>query len=186
VEILRFGLFLGLVLRMLHVDVLRRRNRVHRAVKPGIRLVKLFKGTIRGFLAFQTLFLDLFPISSQPSDLIIMIGAAIYLIGLATTVLGRVQLGENWVDLEDYRVLPKQSLVTRGLYRFIRHPIYAGDFLLFVGLELALNSWLVLGAFIIIPIMIRQALLEEALLLQVSRDYDAYCKRTRRFVPFIL
>jgi protein-S-isoprenylcysteine O-methyltransferase Ste14 len=54
------------------------------------------------------------------------------------------------------------------------------------GLELALNSWLVLTVLIPLAVGIRQALAEEALLSRVFPDYGAYRKRTKRFIPFIL
>jgi protein-S-isoprenylcysteine O-methyltransferase len=147
--------------------------------------VRFFKRNISGFLAFQTLFLDLFPISDQPTILHI-IGATIYLVGLAISVTSRLQLGKNWADMEDYQVSPEHSLVIHGIYRYIRHPNYTGDSLFFVGLELALNSWLVLGALIIVLLSIRQAFVEEALLSQVFPDYRAYRMGTKRFIPFIV
>jgi protein-S-isoprenylcysteine O-methyltransferase Ste14 len=104
---------------------------------------------------------------------------------LGTAVLGRVQLGKNWIDLEDYRVLPEQSLTTKGIYRYIRHPIYSGDILLLTGLELALNSWLVVVVFVPMIVAVKQALAEEALLARVFPAYGEYCRRTKRFIPFI-
>jgi protein-S-isoprenylcysteine O-methyltransferase Ste14 len=115
-----------------------------------------------------------------------IIGVIIYLIGLSMAILGRFQLGQNWIDLEDYRVLAGQSLVTHGIYRYVRHPIYTGDLLLLLGLELALNSWLVLGVCIPLLIVLRQAMAEEALLAQAFPGYDAYRARTGRFLPFFL
>jgi protein-S-isoprenylcysteine O-methyltransferase Ste14 len=95
-------------------------------------------------------------------------------------------LGKNWVDLEDYQVLPEQLLVTEGIYRYVRHPIYTGDVLLLVGLELALNSWLVVAVLIPLAVFVRQALAEEALLSRVFPEYAAYCQRTKRFIPFLV
>ena len=111
----------------------------------GGRWLQSFKALVLAFVAFQTLFLDLLPIYERPHHFRI-IGTGIYFVGLATAVIGRLQLGKNWLDLEDYQLLAGQSLVTHGIYRYIRHPIYTGDILLLVGLELALNSWLVLAS----------------------------------------
>jgi len=68
----------------------------------------------------------------------------------------------------------------------IRHPIYVGDLLLLIGLELALNSWLVLPAIILVPIVLAKAVQEERLLTQTLPGYEEYCRRTKRFVPFLL
>ena len=114
-----------------------------------------------------------------------IVGSSIYLLGLTVAVLGRLQLGSNWVDIEDYRVLPEQSLVTRGVYHYVRHPIYSGDVLLLLGLELALNSWLVLAVPVFFLIVVRQAVAEEEMLSKSFLEYGAYCTRTKRFIPFI-
>jgi protein-S-isoprenylcysteine O-methyltransferase Ste14 len=52
-------------------------------------------------------------------------------------------------------------------------------------LELALGSWLVLAALLVIPISIKQILTEEALLSQRFPDYHAYRLHTKRFIPLI-
>lgn len=189
-DILRVILFLGLVLHKLLWEVLRRRDTDSRdrqvlSKKRSVWFAKFVKTMLLFFLVVQTLFLDLFPISDQPT-LLRIVGTTIYFAGLVTAVIGRLQLGKNWVDLEEYQVLPGQSVVTYGIYRYVRHPIYTGDILLLIGLELALNSWLVLGAFIPMLVAIRQALGEEALLSQAFPRYRAYCAQTKRFIPFIL
>jgi protein-S-isoprenylcysteine O-methyltransferase Ste14 len=76
-------------------------------------------------------------------------------------------------------------LITRSIYLYIRHPIYSSDMLLLLGLDLALNSWLVLAAAIPFLVLIRQALAEEALLSQAFPTYSGYCGRTKRFIPFV-
>jgi protein-S-isoprenylcysteine O-methyltransferase Ste14 len=182
--VVRAILCLGLVFRMLHLEVMRKRLQRYRNKSLPIRLIKFFKQSISIFLIFQVLFLDLFRISDQ-STVLQIIGATIYLVGLVISVTSRLQLGKNWVDMEDYQLVPEHSLITHGLYRYIRHPIYTGDFLLFVGLELALGSWLVLAALLVIPISIRQILTEEALLSQRFPDYHAYRLHTKRFIPLV-
>jgi protein-S-isoprenylcysteine O-methyltransferase Ste14 len=110
----------------------------------------------------------------------------IFFVGLTLAILGRLQLGKNWLDLEDARVRSDQSLVTGGVYAYVRHPIYGGDILLLFGLQLALNSWLVLAIVIPLVIVIRQVLAEETLLLRAFPGYVSYCARTKRFIPFVV
>jgi protein-S-isoprenylcysteine O-methyltransferase Ste14 len=187
---LRIVLFLGLVLHKLLWEFLKVRDG-RRELRSQVRglmgqwLIKPLKLLVLMFFAVQTLFLDLFPIAEDPATLR-MLGTMIYFAGLGTAVLGRVQLGKNWVDLEDYQVLPDQSLTTNGIYRYIRHPIYTGDILLLTGLELALNSWLVIGALVPLVVAVKHALAEEALLSHVFPGYAKYCRRTKRFIPFIV
>ena len=136
------------------------------------------------FLLFQTLFLDLLPISDQ-ATLLRIIGTTIYLAGLGTSIIGRLQLGNNWAVLEDYQILLGQVHIKTGIYRYIRHPIYTGDILVLLGLELALNSWLVMGVLIVIPFVVRQAMREEALLSGAFAGYNGYCTQTKKFIPFV-
>jgi protein-S-isoprenylcysteine O-methyltransferase Ste14 len=58
--------------------------------------------------------------------------------------------------------------------------------LLLLGLELALNSWLVLGIPLLLLIIVKQALAEETMLLRSLQGYDAYCRQTKRFIPFLI
>jgi protein-S-isoprenylcysteine O-methyltransferase Ste14 len=186
---LRVALFAGLVFHKLVWEVLKKRSRLpqpSRESRPvGTRLIKPVKILVLGFLAIQALFLDLLPILYQPTALRIF-GTVIFCIGLATAVLGRVQLGDNWLDLEDARVLPRQTVITTGIYRYVRHPIYTGDIILLIGLELALNSWLVIAMVVPILIVMRQIFQEESFLSQTFPAYRHYCERTKRFIPFIV
>jgi protein-S-isoprenylcysteine O-methyltransferase Ste14 len=181
---------LGLGLHKFIWEFLKRRNNgtIQSKRTDGqfiIRLIKLCKIILLTFLAIQTLFLDILPISNQPIHLRIF-GFTVFLIGFATAVIGRLHLGNNWVDIEDGQFLPEQSLVSTGIYHYIRHPIYTGDLLLIIGLELALNSWLVLGVCVLLLIVIKKALEEETFLSKNLPGYTVYRQRTKMFIPFVL
>ena len=190
INALRAVLFFGLAFHKVLWEALKRKSKI-RSISYQTsrsfagRTLKLIKVTLLTFFLFQTLFLDLFPISER-ANVLRVIGLVIYFLGLGIAVLGRIHLGANWLDLEDYRVSPNQSLVTNGIYRYVRHPIYGGDILLLIGLELALNSWLVLGVGIILVVVIRQTILEESLLSEKFSDYRHYCSQTKRFIPFLV
>lgn len=192
--ILRLILLLGLVLHKVIWEVMKKRgNAPGQATSPNLptrtslfkSLVKLGKVFILAFLVVQTLALNVLPISDQPTGLR-LVGLVIYLGGLSLAILARLQLGKNWANIEDYQVLAGQSLVQKGIYRSIRHPIYTGDILLLLGLELALNSWLVLGIIPLAFYVYQQAQTEERLLAQKLPGYQEYRLRTKMFVPFIL
>jgi protein-S-isoprenylcysteine O-methyltransferase Ste14 len=102
-----------------------------------------------------------------------------------TAVTARIQLGPNWSDIEKSYVKQEHALVAHGLYRVMRHPIYTGDLLLLLGLELALNSWAVIGLVAVAVYVRQQAIREERDLLERIPGYDQYCRRTARFVPFL-
>jgi len=189
-EGIRILLFVGLVVHKLVWEVLKRGSKMaHPTQKTTpnfmVSVIKVLKMGVLVFLLIQTLFLELLPISSDPA-MIKTVGLCFYLVGLTTAILGRLHLGDNWVDLEEYQVIPEQALVTRGIYRYIRHPIYAGDLFLIFGLQLALNSWLVLMAIPLFAIVFRQTSAEEIVLSRAFPNYKDYCRRTKRFVPFLI
>lgn len=186
--ILRAYLLAGLLIHKAVWEILKRRSGRQQAAPAGmtLRLLKATKVAILGGLVVQTLLpMEIFPIREDPSALRV-IGTSIYTVGLFVAILARLQLGKNWSDIETPRIEPGQMVVSQGLYRCIRHPVYVGDLMLLLGLELALNSWLVLGAIALIPIVSRRAIREEKLLAEQLPGYDAYMRRTKRFIPFVV
>jgi len=186
-DLVRLLLFLGLVLHKAVWEILKRPHRPpRRATLPlRLRLVKALKVLALAFLLAQTLFLDLLPILASPARLRLL-GGALYLLGLGAAITARVQLGRNWLDLESFAVRPGQTIVNRGIYRYVRHPIYTGDVFLLTGLELALNSWLVLAAVPLALFIVKQVVAEETLLSRTFASYAHYCTETKRFIPFVV
>jgi protein-S-isoprenylcysteine O-methyltransferase Ste14 len=183
-------LLVGLIAHKVVWEVLKRQDgrnvgTAQRSGGPLTTAVKVVKVLVLLFLVVQTAILDVLPIDAEPG-LLRGLGLVLFLCGLAMAVSARLQLGRNWVDLEEYRLLPGQALVARGLYRYVRHPIYAGDIMLLAGLELALRSWLVLAIVPLAIVVIRQARAEEALLLRSLPGYAEYCRRTKRFIPLLV
>jgi protein-S-isoprenylcysteine O-methyltransferase Ste14 len=132
----------------------------------------------------QTLSPEFLPITDDPATLR-TIGAVLFTIGLGTALAGRFYLGDNWLDIEAAAVKARQVTVSRGIYRFVRHPIYSGDLILLFGLELALNSWAVVGVCLLVPVVFYKAVREESLLRTTLEGYERYCASTKRFIPFI-
>jgi len=187
---LRILLFSGLVLHKIIWEALKRsagaeQKSARKKRPPSVLALKAVKLLVLVFILVQTLTLDILPITDDPGALR-AVGVALYAVGLATAIAGRMQLGRNWVDFEDYTVLKNQSLVAEGVYRYVRHPIYTGDIFLLLGLELALNSWLVLAVAVLFVVVYRQAAAEEKVLAATIPGYDEYCSRTKRFIPYVI
>lgn len=185
---LRLYLLGGLVLHKAVWEVLKRRDRrsvsASPAATPLARAAKLVKVAILAGILVQTLVPDVLPILAEPAPLRAA-GAVMFTLGLAVAIVARFQLGDNWSDIEAGLVKPDHRLVARGIYRRIRHPIYAGDLVLLAGLELALNSWLVVFVPALATVVYRQTLKEERALAASLPGYAEYCRRTYRFVPFL-
>ncbi len=186
----RAYLLAGLIAHKLVWEVLKRRDGSAPAPAPQpatlpVRLVKAVKIGILAGLVLQTVLPELLPISAAPR-LLRPAGLALYSVGLLVAVLGRVQLGDSWADIETPELQRARRVVAQGIYRYIRHPIYTGDLLLLLGFELSLNSWLVLGVCALAPVVVWRALREERALSDSLPEYAHYCAGTKRFVPFLV
>ncbi len=77
-------------------------------------------------------------------------------------------------------------LITSGIYRFIRHPMYSSVLLFCTGLLLShptLASGIVLA--ILLLDLVLKANLEERLLTQRFSEYSAYQQTSGKFLPFL-
>lgn len=75
-------------------------------------------------------------------------------------------------------------LITSGLYRFVRHPLYTAYVIGFGGFAITVNELMIWGAYLVFVVaeMIR-AKAEERVLIQVFPEYEAYRQRTGMFLP---
>jgi len=80
-----------------------------------------------------------------------------------------------------------QTVVRTGPYARVRHPMYAAFAVFAVGGALLLGSWYgVVGAFVLIALVARRAVLEERVLRERLPGYTDYVSEVRyRFVPGI-
>jgi protein-S-isoprenylcysteine O-methyltransferase Ste14 len=114
------------------------------------------------------------------------LGAALTLLGLSLTVSARIYLGRNWSSVAAVKV--DHELVTGGPYRWVRHPIYAGLLLAFVGTALANGQWRGVLAVVLSFVAVAQRIvIEERLMRQrFGPAYDAYAQRVRGLIPGIV
>jgi protein-S-isoprenylcysteine O-methyltransferase Ste14 len=92
-------------------------------------------------------------------------------------------LGKNLTDT----VVTRQAhtLITRGPYRFVRHPFYDCMFLFVLGTSLQMANWFVLlGGLAMFAILAARSRTEENKLLErFGEPYRAYRAATGRFIP---
>jgi protein-S-isoprenylcysteine O-methyltransferase Ste14 len=186
---LRIFLFAGLVAHKVLWEVMKasigQSTKSSRPQSQTIHALKAAKVVALAFLTVQTLFLSILPVTKKSGGIRIA-GVALYIVGLLVAIFGRLQLGSNWANIEDRQLLPGQALITHGIYRHVRHPIYLGDLLLFTGVQLALNSWLFVSGIILALVTFRQAAAEEEILAEAFPEYETYRQRTKRLVPFVV
>ncbi len=184
---LQIYLLFGLVSHKIIWEILKKKSDEKPSEKKSLSLlaVKAVKIGILLGVTGQIFLPEILPAAENPSA-IRTVGTIVYSIGLLTAIAARFQLGDNWANIETGQVLQSQKVVAKGIYGWIRHPIYTGDLLLLAGLELALNSWLVLGILILAPVVMLKALKEEEMLARELNGYQAYTRRTKRFIPFVI
>lgn len=93
-------------------------------------------------------------------------------------------LGQNFSST--LKVKEEQTLVTRGPYRWVRHPMYAAVFLCVIGMCMITSDWLVLlfSLPMMAPAIARRMTREEGMLLdKFGEDYRRYMSRTGRLLP---
>ena len=111
---------------------------------------------------------------------------------LAVSIPGALIAIAAWRAMDPKRIRMQPSpnsateLVTRGPYRWIRHPMYSGQ-LLFSAALLASNFawWRVALWFVLLVVLIAKLMLEERMLIAQFPEYTAYSNETKRLLPAI-
>jgi protein-S-isoprenylcysteine O-methyltransferase Ste14 len=114
--------------------------------------------------------------------------AGVLLFIVALWIIGKAYFrpGTNYptrVEIGD-----KHSLVSQGIYRYIRHPIYAGFWLWSIAQPLLLHNWIAGFAMLatFLPLYWVRVPREERMLLErFGESYRGYMKETGRVVPRI-
>lgn len=153
------------------------------AISPSQRLV-IVQFALFGLLAVAVVST---PASSLASTQVI--GGIFIVAGLATIVLAIVTYQVH--TRRPPKISPEPpdprrggQLVTQGIYSLMRHPIYAGVLFTAFGIALMHGNvfvWTVVAAMYIF--FYSKSRYEEALLLHVYPEYEAYLLRTGRFLP---
>jgi protein-S-isoprenylcysteine O-methyltransferase Ste14 len=111
-------------------------------------------------------------------------GTAAFAAALVLLWRSHADLGLNWSAT--LRIRSGHCLVTRGIYRDIRHPMYAAHLLWAVAQGLLLANWLAGWAFlaVFVPFYLLRVPHEEKMMLdQFGDEYRAYMARTGRLIP---
>lgn len=121
-----------------------------------------------------------YPLHSVP----LVAGVTCLAIGLWLFFRSHADLGTNWsVTLE---LRQEHRLISQGVYRAIRHPMYSALILYSVGQALVIPNW-VAGSSNVIALAVLLALRlgaeEKMMAEQFGDEYAAYSARTKRFVP---
>jgi protein-S-isoprenylcysteine O-methyltransferase Ste14 len=114
-------------------------------------------------------------------------------VGIVLIVLGLVLRWTAVFTLKKYftvnvAIVKDHQLVDTGVYRYIRHPAYAGSLLSFLGLGLSFANWLstlVIFLPILVVFLYRIRVEEQALQEVFGKAYIQYANSTKRILPGI-
>ena len=80
------------------------------------------------------------------------------------------------------------KIIESGLYKFIRHPGYLGQLIIFIGISTSMSNWLSILV-MMIPITLaylyRIKVEERFMIDQLGEDYLKYQERTNRLIPLL-
>jgi protein-S-isoprenylcysteine O-methyltransferase Ste14 len=112
-----------------------------------------------------------------------MTGTVFILAGTIINIVGRIQLKGNWAN--HIKIYENHSLIRRGVYCWVRHPLYSSIILMLYGGSTFYSNWFsaVLVSFVFIPAMAYRAKQEEQLLAAEFPDYSEYQQKVGFFFP---
>ena len=115
---------------------------------------------------------------SMPAGLV---SALLTITGSAFAVVVLMQLRESFSIMAEAR-----KLVTAGVYRLVRHPLYLAEEIAAIGVAMQFFSlWTALILAVQIGFQLRRMRNEEVILAAIFPEYLAYCKKTARILPGI-
>lgn len=116
----------------------------------------------------------------------IILGIIFAALGWSLRVVAHDSLGRQFRIA--VKIIDNHQLITEGVHSYLRHPMYTGMFLFLLGFSLIFSSSYSIGVliFFLLPIGIYRTFIEEnALKKHFGRQYTDYCRKTRRFVPYL-
>ncbi|MBA7624306.1 hypothetical protein ES703_31713 [subsurface metagenome] len=123
----------------------------------------------------------LFPVMVYSIFLPMKLGTAWFYVGLPITLIGLIALT---IVLVNWATTPLGNQVSRGLYRYSRHPMYVTMFVFLLGLGIVSASWVLLLLFIVFVVgcVVFVNIEEQSCLDKYGDSYREYMNRTPRWI----
>ena len=178
------GILLMVSIRAPH-GLRRRTFKVARSWKGPLESLVLTVARLGFFLPILWITTPLFAFADYPlhpmpfSAGILSLGVGLWLFQRAHT-----DLATNWSTTLELR--ENHEMVTEGIYRFVRHPMYLAIFVYSAGMALTLPNWVAGPAYLVkftLLFALRVRAEERMMLEAFGKRYEAYMHRTHRLVP---
>lgn len=167
-------------------DLLRERNQGAANVESWDKVViRCYTGLLAVLLVLSALDAGRFRWSVVPVGVQLLAWGALCIAGTITWHVMSVNAYlSSWARIQEER---GHVVVTKGLYRYVRHPMYLGIILAFIGIPLALGSWWALiPGLSIVGVFVYRTLREDGMLRQKLPGYEEYTEQVRyRLFPGI-
>jgi protein-S-isoprenylcysteine O-methyltransferase Ste14 len=156
--------------------------------------VKLFKNRMNftmlktnaaefGILLLQIIQVVYFPLPKTIYDTLFQIvGILMYMAGMIFAFWGRKSMNRVW-GIPGEHTAKQNTLVTKGIFKYSRNPIYVGIIFIYLGFSIGVKSWLVILRLPLFIYLYRSAIKEEKLLeKEFGSKFIVYRSRTPRFL----
>ena len=120
--------------------------------------------------------------------LVSYLGIVLMILGSVIMLSSRYQLNKHSYGGGSLSEEKEQTLLIDGMFKYIRHPIYAGGLIITIGLELAFRSLIILSLHTLVFVIIfrdRMEREETVLLNKFGDEYQEYINTTKRLIPYI-
>jgi protein-S-isoprenylcysteine O-methyltransferase Ste14 len=120
------------------------------------------------------------------TNIVGLTGLTISSLGLITACWARYVLGKNWsVSVQKKE---EHELISNGVYKIVRHPIYSGLLLMFMGNAIIVGSWRgLIGVSILFISFWFKLKKEEKWLTDIfGNKYLEYMNNTKAMIPWLL
>jgi len=119
-------------------------------------------------------------------NILFALGIVIIIVGLTIRIISIRTLKQYFT----YSVAKTENheLIEKGFYKFIRHPGYLGQLLIFIGISISLSNWLsviLMFLFTLIGYLNRIRVEENFMVEQMGVKYSDYQMRTKKLIPKI-
>ena len=147
------------------------------AISFVLSMFFLFIGPILNYFNFATL---------RPEFFFFSIGFVCMIFGMLLRIVSVRTLGNYYTST--LQTLEHQTIINKGIYRYIRHPGYLGNIILFIGSAIAITNIFITFIIIItiIPSYLRRVKYEELMLeRKFDEQYRIYKSKTKKFIPLL-
>lgn len=161
-------------------------KRAKKSETAGERLQHVIPVVFAFWLLFQNYYAFLNAKLFRQTPLLLWAGILLTTLGVGISIWARLSLGANWSGM----VTLKQGheLIRKGLYRWVRHPIYTGILVGFIGTALIeghARGWL--GFLVLLLSFYFKARREENFLRQeFGEGFEEHLRHTGMFLPKLI